>query len=143
MSNNHFDGPGGLSPLMAGRYHAMFPRYRERTLKLLSLTSKLENSYKAVAAKSDVIHQSTGEERNYIRTLTNAMSLDVPINDNAISKIVCEVRARYGYPRFEGNVAKQCLQELYKLFIIKQSAAPGADGKNHRVYILQFALLAE
>jgi hypothetical protein len=139
--DNRFDK---LSRMMIGRYHAQFPRYKEKTLDLLALVSRGKtNGYAAIETKSDAVNSSTGDERNYLRTITGAFTIKVGVDANGIVKSICDARARYGYERFKGNVHKQCVEEFYRVFIVREVMLPGADGKNYRAYIPMFALLVD
>jgi len=143
---NDFSRQDGLSRIMAGRYHAQHPRYRGRTLQLLSLLGRGKNNYDSVSSKSDTVNAATGVEREYYRTLTENFKINVKLDADAVAKAVCNVRARYGYPPFiKRNVQKQCVDELYKVFIVKESNEPGAipTSKKHKEYAPLFSLMAD
>lgn len=141
--DNNFDSFGKLSRLMQGRYHAMYPRYKERTLDFLAHISRGKNSYDEVVPKSDAVNNSTGTIREYNRSITTAVVPGVALDATAVSALICNARSRYGYERFKGNIHKQCVDELAKLFVLREQLASGTNGKNHKVYVPVFALLAE
>jgi len=140
---DNFDSFDKLSRVMQGRYHAMHPRYKDRTLNLLSHISRGKNSYDEVVAKSDAVEKSTGVLKEYNRGVTAAVVPGVALDATAVSTLICNARSRYGYERFKGNIHKQCVDELAKLFVLREQIVTGTNGKNHKVYVPVFALLAE
>jgi hypothetical protein len=144
MPKSNFDSVETLSHRWAGRYASLKPRYQGKTLEFLNkITRGRQNGFEPVVAKSDAVNSSTGEERNYNRSLTAGFQLNVKVEPRAISDVVCGVRSKFNYKRFTGNVNRQCIDELRKVFILNEVTELGRDGKNHVVYVPVFALLVE
>lgn len=133
-----------LSRLKAGRYHTLFPFYKQNTLSLLNnLAPKGENSFDAVFKKVEAVYASKGEGRNYIRSITSAF-VPKAYTSNEITELVCAARAKHKLAIYKGNIHKQCLDEIYNYFIITIGSQPNPKtGKNERTFRPVFKLLIE
>ena len=144
MAKKQYLTPESLPAKMAGRYATLLPVYKNRSFELFTgLTTRGRNSYESVSVRSETVHNSKGKERDYNRSLTNAFVANQKYDSHSIANIVCSVRSAHGFDRFKGNIPKQCIEELHKLFLVEEIMEPKPDGKKHRLYIPKFPLLVE
>ena len=118
------------------------PRYKDKAVELVKMLSRGgKNCYESVMTKSDNVNDSTGQIRDYYRALTDAIGLGESLSSASVAIKVCELRARYSLPRFSGNIQKQCIEELYKVFVVRETMEDGRNGKRERRFRPTFAFL--
>lgn len=134
-----------LSGQQIPRYHSMHHRYGDGTLTLLENIKRTgPNSWNEMVTKSDLVNNSTDNDRLYFKALTDGFEMHVASSIDEIVPIVCELRSRFRLTRFSSNINSSCVNELRSVFMLDEAMQPRSEGKgNQRVYIPVFAILAD
>src|SRR5690606_19057394 len=103
------------------RYHSTYYRYHESALGLvLSVKARGKNSWVPVMQKSDIVNSSSGDMRNYYKSLTDGFDIGTPVSMYDLIQVVSAKRSRYGLPPFTNNILSQCLNEFEKVFVYEE-----------------------
>jgi hypothetical protein len=131
-----------MSNLKSGRLQILTAYFKESAPTLLNLIpSRGKNDFNSVMSRVDMLQAATGNDRNYYVALTDAFKGKGFTDANSIAKTVCELRQRLKLQRFTGNVLKQSVADLHRVFFVIESMEATIGGKRERKYKPVFPLL--
>lgn len=125
------------------RRKALAAWYKDKTPVLMQLlSSRGNNTFDNVTVRASAANNCSSNTRSYLRQLSDSLTLEKPFTSDEAVSIVSSIRTICNLPPFTGNVRKQCLDELLKVFIIR-TVIIGPTGNTRQALVAKFKLLAE